>query len=42
VKPVHLRPYEQTTKEFIALVQQHREASPAFHFTDLSLPAVEK
>lgn len=33
VKPSMVPQYEQTTKEFLALVQQHRDASPAFSFT---------
>lgn len=33
VKPANAQAYEQATKEFISVVQQHREASPAFNFT---------
>ena len=33
VKPSMVPQYEQTTKEFLALVQQHRSASPSFSFT---------
>ena len=33
VKPSLVPLYEQTTKEFLALVQQHRSASPALWFT---------
>lgn len=33
VKPSMVPQYEQTTKEFLALVQQHRSASPGFWFT---------
>jgi hypothetical protein len=33
VKPSMIPLYEQTTKEFLGLVQQHRSASPAFWFT---------
>lgn len=38
VRPSQVQAYEQVTKEFVGLIQQHHEASPGFSFTAFSDP----